>query len=117
MLESRAQGGDVCVLERVLECVQDDRIRPISDGVNVLRIKKIRLTYIKRGSKIIGLTTCHPSRRKLGMISFRTSVDRRMNPRVSGLSEYGSYSCRKDKRAGYMSEANGVMTYSCSSRS
>lgn len=48
MFESRAQAGDVCVLERVLEHVQDDRVRSISDGVNVL--KKTELSYTKRGS-------------------------------------------------------------------
>lgn len=37
VLESRTQGGDVCVFERVLERVQDDRVRPISDSVNVLK--------------------------------------------------------------------------------
>jgi len=36
------------------------------------------------------------------MISFRTSVDRRMNPRVSGLSEYGSNSCRKKERSAHI---------------
>ena len=40
VLESRAQGSDVRVLERVLERVQDDRIRPISDGVDVLNQKE-----------------------------------------------------------------------------
>ena len=39
VLESWAQGGDVRVLEGVLEHVQDDRVRPISNSVNVL-IKK-----------------------------------------------------------------------------
>lgn len=37
VLESRTQGGDVCVLERILERVQNDRVCPISDGVNVLK--------------------------------------------------------------------------------
>ena len=70
------------------------------------------------GQKVPGLTTCHPSRRKLGMISFKTSVDRRMNPRVSGLSEYGSYSCGKREQARrHTSEANSAMTYSRPSRS
>ena len=39
VLESRAQGGDVCVLERILESVQDYRVRPITDSVNVLNQK------------------------------------------------------------------------------
>lgn len=119
VLESRTQGSDVRVLERILKRVQNDCVRPISDGVNVLNQKKSKLTYKKRGSKATGLTTCHPSRRKLGMISFRTSVGRRMNPRVSGLSEYGSYSCRRgrNKRVENISEANRAMTYSCPSRS
>ena len=90
VLESRTQGGDVRGLERVLEHVQDDCVCPISDGVNVLKKKGNKVNMKRMRAKIIGLTTCHPSRRKFGMISFRTSVDRRMNPRVSGLSEYGS---------------------------
>ena len=45
VLESRTQGGHVRVLERILEGVQDYRVRPISDSVNVLSQKnKIKLT-------------------------------------------------------------------------
>lgn len=40
-----------------------------------------------------GLTTCQPSFINLGMTSFKVSGAMRMNPRVSGLSAYGSYSC------------------------
>jgi len=45
VLEPGAQGGDVRVLECVLESIQDYRVRPISDGVDILNQKnKIKLT-------------------------------------------------------------------------
>jgi len=80
MLYARPNRGDVRVLERHFEGVEDGSVRSITNGVDALEAHRAGVS-VGEGKRSVGVhTTCHPSSRYLGIISFRVSGSILMKP-------------------------------------
>ena len=73
VFNARPNRGDVRVLKRHFEGVEDGSVRSITDGVDTLDARGAGVNADEPKRAVCVRTTCHPSSRYLGIISFRVS--------------------------------------------
>ena len=90
MFDSWPDCRDVCVFKRHFQSVEHSPVRFITYGVDTLDARFASVRADKGNGIVDARTTCHPSSRYLGIISFRISGLILIKPLLVGSSEYGS---------------------------